>query len=417
MTGCDTTGQVGNLAKPFRSFDAAFNAIKGLQEATIFLYPGHYTVGSITLEGISTPEPVIYNLYDAAGLGRLTPRIFIIGNSVENTRLDVTTTIVTNTVMLWFRDLTIAAINMPVIKASNSIIDFSNCYIQSTYNESSDGGLNYIVYTTGTFLRVCGGGFSLISTPGNPTNIIMSYSDFVCTLLYTRFDHNAYAQNTVNIPTTITTVGGHGEIDVYYTETYLIEPGNDEYSTVSVVYLDGPARVTLQDTSMFAFTATSPVPAGQLFRFCDPTSVISPDNVINVVNQAISGLSNFVKVDHTLPPGSYQNMSWDTETIPNIGFQVNRVGAVRANGLCLTTNIVSSSSYTPNDGDYLIYYTGSGTINLTDSTSNGNPVNNGRVIVVYNGGSSPIVVIGYTIQPNTATTFQYVNSVGWIKTS
>lgn len=436
-TGDDSTGQVGNLAKPYRTFQAALAAVANIAEITIFLYPGTYTIDNMNLTGTTRPVSVLTNIEDGTGFGHLNTRIVIIGSGINNTRVNVTSTIITDTVYMSLQDMYIASINMPLISAKNGSLNFSNCYIQTTYNTSSDPAINpnYIVYTTGSVLRVYSGSFILISTPGNPTNVVMTYSDYLATYLYTRFYHDAYSQTSTDILTSLTTMGGHGEIAAYYTETYLVEPGNDEYSTVSVIYLDGQANVVLQDNSILALTAGSPVPAGNLFKFFDPKSTLSPSNTITITNQAISGLSNFTTVDTSLPPGSYQNIAWDTNTISSGGFFVNKVGAINANGLSATTNTVSRPNYTPNDSDYLIFYTGTAPDNaivLSSTTSTGNPINDGRIIVVFNGTDNQITVVGdvlganlvpyrvsyLPLQSSESATFQYVASQNtWVQTA
>lgn len=418
-TGNDLTGQLGDRAKPFQTLDAAIKAGDSLSHLTVIVAAGTYTLSYLPVGRVLPPPAVLSDLLESGN--SYTKHIVIVGAYIYSTTI-LTNGLTFSGLLITFNNVYLRSVNQPVLSAINSLLLLNSCYIQSTYNESSSGGLNYIVYATNTLVSVSRGSFSLISTPGNPTNIIVCYSDVGLNLHYCRFYHYAYAQTSVNIPTTLTLVGGRGSIITFFTEAYLGEPGNDEYSIVSVVYLDGPTKLTMQDCAITTSNVGSLIPAGQLFQFFDPTSTLDPSNDLVVNNFSLNGVSKFVKVSTELPPGgSYQNIAWDIEAIPTGGFYVNRHGLIGANGIALTTNMVSGS-YTISSNDYLVYSTGTEVI-LGDTRSSGVPIVEGRVVVIVNGGTGPLAVTGHlafsspVLEPTTSATFQYLSKVGWVKTS
>ena len=405
-SGSDKKGKVGDMTKPFRTISEALRASNN-----VVVLPGIYTE-SITITGKAKPVKVPNSpVQDIKG--DITT-IVIRGASGYNTRIDLTSPIRCDKVSLKLKNLTVAAVNMSAIEASDSFLDISECYIQSTYNSKASTGTNYVVHTVNTFTRFQAA-LILLTEPTNPADLVMFYAEGNTSLIeYTRFIHNALEIHGHNIPTKLDIVGGSGNFILSFTELLLEAPGNVQFNNINMIDLTGPTTLSMDNNTFTTFTPNTPIPAGKSFSLISEQGTKSN---ISVVNQTMIGLRRFENVNTTLPQGSYRNISWDIEQLPTIGFSVSKSGGVRLSSMS-TQVTKASGTYHTKESDYLI--TGADDVHLTPSAI-------GRMIVVANTGTGVTVIHGkivssysvhgvVALKASETATFQYDGQV-WIQTS
>jgi len=433
-SGNDGTGQVGNAARPFLTLDAALAATmktdantpdisNDTNSGTIYLYTGIYSLDSQTLTGFA----------DSLGIHT---NIHIVGPGFSDVTINITGAPLTlNNINITFHSVTLASVNMPVIVTDPNtlavIISFSNCYVQSTYNGSSSPGTNYVVAAyANSFIRFDNSVVALFSTPDNPTDIVMVYNEFSMTMSKTRLYSYIISPGLTNVPSKLDFVGGKGDFDLTYNYILLSVPGNAEFSNVSVIYPTGTLTLSLIELGMANFIPGTQIPAGKLFQFFDPSSTIDNNSNFTLSNVTITGLSSFENVSTVFPAiGSYRNVSWDFDSLPDNGFFVDKYGGINVRTLAPEATSFSGD-YTLTLIDYLLVFTGNtGTLTLLPAN------NNGRIISVVNGGTGSLTIttsttgliapnvlavmgsVSIVLQPGRGITLQYITSLNqWVAT-
>lgn len=374
LTGNDATGQLGNMANPFRTFPAAVQAASTVPTGgTVFVSPGDYEAGDITI----------------------TNSLYVVGFQTDPINIVVVQPLTINGGAVYVNNASFVGKNVPLCNVTNNGTFYvaEGCVVRVDYTQDgtytsmfladdssyiavdvasailnvSTGLSNTYSLTKGGKVIVSGAVISITtpSTSGNMPNILL-------------FDEPILAMN-------------NSEIVAFVYDNVMYQALTLFSGTSSVVSSD--FRTSNYQTSNI----------GGSFQIGTSSSTL-------FINMVIRGSARFNNLNPS-PSGTY-DILWDTPFVPDTGFNVNNTGSLKTQGLSTAAKEVYSD-YQIVINDYLIVYGGSGNASITLPAK----TQNGAIYVIYNDSDSTVTIYQgdgtefYTLASHSSVTIHFVNSV------
>lgn len=410
-SGDDSTGQVGNLAKPFRTLSAALVAVKTISspQRTISLSPGTYLANNLTID---------LALYLTGSLGTTitaeTP-IIIYG---QGSHVDV---VVDN---LSFSSTNHACFHL----TGKSNLLCYNTIINGIYQEKggdivvTDPNCSLALFHSKVILRPypgvgniylinAQGGVSLLSS----TLVILAQKfpppAVFGPIVYVRGDNFLYSQN------------GSFYIEMENPRLSPAELPLNSYNFQSISLLESqsPSNIDFFDNSLdilslvYGGTAQAyNTPIGDYFYLLSPSSVTA-NSVIRLQSLGINVFHSFVNPTLNFPQdtlvNNYTGIYTDVRTLPDVGFLIGAGGTIKPQGMAPSMVEVT--------GPYIALLTDFSMIVTNDASIKLPSGYNGSIMVIVNDSPSDTPVTydfinggfqTFTVVPGSRLKVQYLAS-------